>query len=413
MEELISWQEAIARVASSAKPETSEEIPVRHSLDYYTSKEITIDAPYPPFHIAHIKGYAVNFTHIKERLNKGEFPVRIKVEGGVSPSLLKERDPHLSKAYKVNVGTALPEWLDAVVAEEDASLDGPYLVLSEEVRQFAGLTPAGSVFGESLSRINANQKITYQEFALLVTHGLEKIEAWKKPLVGVQAFGNALTDSQSDSLPRGKIRDIVIPIFRALAEKSGCLFIPLGVVENFSCEAIDNAFMQADVVIACGFIGENEWLSLVRHLSERLKVLVKGVRHPLGKWLICACAGEKWFFFIPYAPSFFLAVYSLLLHPTLTALKGETKSPFSLKNGRLMEDKEEEVKEDNLWIGIEGKHFAETGEAEIKLIAQISKASLQLVKEGDVFAITSGQQTLHARGESLSYAPYAPALTED
>jgi len=410
MEELISWREAVELIISSAKPKTSEEIPIKHSLDCYTSKEIQIDTPYPPFHIAQVKGYGVNSTLIKEKLNKGEFPVRIKVEGEISPSILKERDPGVLRAFRVRVGGALPKWLDAVVAEEDATLEGAYLLLREEVKQFSGLIPAGSVFHESLSRINANQKITYQEFALLVVHGFEKIQVWKKPLVGVQVFGCALTDSSNNNFPKGKVRDIIIPIFRALAEKNGCLFIPLGVVENFSCEAIDTALMQADVVIASGVIGENEWLSMVRHLDGQLKVLVKGVNHPLGKWLITACSGDKWFFFVPYAPSFFLAVYSLLIYPTLAALKGETERSFSLRNGRLWEDKEEEVKGDNLWIGIEEKHLGETAEARIKLITQISKANLQLVKEGNVFAITSTQQTIHVCGEFLTYVPYSPAL---
>jgi len=144
---------------------------------------------------------------------------------------------------------------------------------------------------------------------------------------------------------------------------------------------------KVDVILASALGSQEQWEELTAYIDEHLTVHIRGLRHPLGGQFVAAENKGRWFFFLPYHPVFAMALHALLLQPFLFRMSGDPAGRLSFRDGRLLEEAQVEVADDDIWIGEEtrSRDFAKL--PELRLLKQVSKASMATLTQGNCLAI--------------------------
>lgn len=409
MENGLSWQEAFERTIASAKSLGSEEVPLRYSLSRVVEKEIIASENYPPYNVAQGKGYAVNSGVVNEKLQGGQAEARLRYGGHLSPALLKEKRSLADSAYLVSPGTLLPDWLDAVVDEAHASIDGNILAVRSEVKPFQEVVPAGSMVSQGEPSIGAGKKIDVAELGILSSQNLSTIGTVKLPTLGLVLTGNGLAEHSDPSPRKGTIRDILTPMLRGYCEKYNHPIITFGVRTEPFRDLLINCLEQVDVLLVAGFFAEGEPAELARHVGGEFATVVEGVRHPLGKRLLVAKRtreAAKWFIILPYHPVFAVALQALLVFPLLRAISGVKVDLCATKVGFAANQIKVLLEGDELWVGKLTEGDQEHPRAQVTLISQVSCARLSFLSQGNCIAISSKVFGEIGSGEELRFVLY-------
>ncbi len=403
----ITWQEAQSRLISSAEPLGNEEISLRYCFYKCAGKAYEAVKPYPPYHICLCEGYAVNAEEVLRKLETEGAPAKLKYSGQITPPLLKSKEPMKGNAYLAKEYSCLPQWLDAVIPKEQAKIEGSTLLVESKVDKFAGVLPTGSIVPPSKKIFEERRRIGYAEIGIIASQSAEEITVVRKPLVGLIIVGECLADVNDKNPPKGTIHEIMTPIFQSIFERWNHPFVPFGVRRENIVEQVRKALAEVDVLIASGLIPEASFAELMNSLRDKVRVVVEGISHPLGAKFRASKGEQKWFFFLPYNPVFAIAIYALILHPFMFALSGDLRPHVPYRLAKLVEPATSEVEADDIWIAQEKSARAIATVAEVKLLKQISRATLATLAEGDCIAIPRCADKHLPQGTEVSIVRYA------
>lgn len=267
---------------------TDEKIDAVNSLARVTSKAVYAAISSPHYISSAMDGIAV---------------VASKTFGATetTPAILKENE----EFGRIDTGDPLPDRFDSVIMIEDVieQNDGTVKLISagfpwQNIRQIGEDICQGEMI------IPSNSKIEPATIGALIAGGANKINVWKKPLVGIIPTGDEII-KPSENPEKGKIIEFNSSVFSSMLFNWGADFKVYDIVPD-KFELIKNAALKAssecDIVLinAGSSAGRDDYTSKV--ISECGEVLFHGISIKPGKPAILGIIGNKPVIGIPGYP---------------------------------------------------------------------------------------------------------------
>jgi molybdopterin molybdotransferase len=322
MSTMISVEEALARVLSSAEsPLEEERVPLSLGRGRVLARDLVALRTQPPFPNSAMDGYAVNAADTanpQARLTVIGESAAGRAFGGVVQS---------GQAARIFTGAPMPEGADAIVVQEDVRRDGDRISVSAAVQAGDNLRPAGLDFREGEHLLPAGHKLTARDVALAAAANHVELVARRRARVAILATGDELV------APGGKLgpSQIVASNNFAVAgivEACGGVAIDLGLAAD-TMEALDAAIRRAidakvDVLVTLGgaSVGDHDLVQKAL-VAAGMELGFWRIAMRPGKPLMHGRLGAMRVLGLPGNPTSSTVCAILFLRPLLRALHGE------------------------------------------------------------------------------------------
>jgi molybdopterin biosynthesis enzyme len=381
------WQEAQEKLLSWARPLSAESVPLRHALFSCAETAVSAALPYPPHNLALAQGFAVSFKELQRQAAQGG-PPRFRFGGTLGGGRTYERKVQDNSALLVEPGMLLPDGLDAVVAPSATERVGNEVEIREVPDKPSGVWLRGVFAGQNTELVPRGACLGAASFAALHSQSLEEARIVRQPLVGSLIIGNGLADAAAAKPPDGACIELLSPMLRAACVRGQCSFVSQGVQEQHLTipGALADAQDQVEALVVSGLLSDAQFEELRRTLEQDWELRIAGLAHPLGKQVLIAERNGRWLLFIPYHPPLLLALAALLLQPLVTRLKGHNGDAFSY--AECAESASGDTADD-IWLGREVVQSDRFKPARVKLLKQVSAASLADMARATCVAVPS------------------------
>src|ERR1700722_15079188 len=241
---MISVEEAIARIVSSAAPIESEVIPLELAHGRVLACNVIARPDQTPAPMSAMDGYAV-------RLADADRPTLRVI--GTSPA----GHPFTGKvgegeAVRIFTGGVVPEGADAILLQEDADADHERVILRAPATS-RHIRKSGLDFRESDVLVVAGKKLNARDLALIAAGDNTRIEVRRKPLLAFGATGDELA-RPGEAHGAGGIVASAGYALAALIESWGGKSRDLGIIADTieALQRIPEQSADADVIVTMG-----------------------------------------------------------------------------------------------------------------------------------------------------------------
>jgi molybdopterin molybdotransferase len=325
---LITREDALARVLERALPLPAEGVPIAEAAGRVVAEDAHAVVDLPPFPSSAMDGFAVRAVDTPGRL-----PVVARIAAGVpAPRALESRE-----AMAIATGGVVPEGADSVipieyVVEYDNKVEIPAAVAhGDNVRPRGGDVAAGDVVVSRGSRLGAAQ------IGAVAAAGLDQVMCARRPRVAVLTTGTELR-RPGEPLGPGEVYEANGVLLAASLASAGADIDVLPVVaddESAHRAALQRA-LEADVVVTSGGVSVGPH-DLVRRILAELGVeeVFWGVAVKPGRPLAFGVRDSTLVFGLPGNPVSTLVGSELFVRPALLALQGAVVPGPVFRQGRL------------------------------------------------------------------------------
>jgi len=319
---LLDFDEALRQLLALADPPAGREtVPTADALDRVLADEQVSTLDVPPMDNAQMDGWAVRVADLAAG---APLPVSQRIPAGAAPSPLAA-----GTVARIFTGATVPEGADAVVMQEQATLDG-------DTVRFAAVPPAGDWIrrtGEDIRRgatvLAAGTRLTPQALGLAASVGLATLPV--RPRLRVACFftGDELV-MPGEPLPPGAIYNSNRFVLGALLRRIGCEVVDLGIVPD-SLEAtraaLREAAARADLIVTSGgmSVGEEDHVKPALEAEGELRTWQIAIKpgKPLAWGRVRrAGGGDAHFVGLPGNPVSSFVTFLLLVRPFVLRLQG-------------------------------------------------------------------------------------------
>ena len=211
-EDMLSVEEAYARVMASFSPLEAAEVPILESLGQTLAVDVTSPLALPPLANSGMDGYALRGADIVGA--SADAPCRLPVIGVVAAGQLPDRAVEAGTAMRIMTGAPVPDGADTVVPFEETDeverkREGRPLdevAILSEMPTGANVRPAGEDVREGELVLEAGTVVRAAEVGVLASLGLDRVPVKRRPVVSVLATGDEL-ETAGTTLAGGKIYD--------------------------------------------------------------------------------------------------------------------------------------------------------------------------------------------------------------
>jgi gephyrin len=256
-------------------------VPVdQHLIGSVLAENVTAREAVPAFRASIVDGYAIIATkHVVVPSTKGVFPVV-----GISHAEAGEaKKLEIGEVARITTGAPLPPGATSVVMVEDTVLrksteDGKEeteieiltadIEPGENVREVGSDVESGSIVmtkGEGITAVGG-------EFGLLASVGVQSVQVYKRPLVGVLSTGDEIIPhDRTGNLRHGEVRDTNRPTLLTAIRNSGFEPVDLGISSDTPGaleQSLRDAMRRVDVIVTSGGVSMGE-LDLLKPTIER------------------------------------------------------------------------------------------------------------------------------------------------
>ncbi|MFN8529844.1 MAG: gephyrin-like molybdotransferase Glp [Anaerolineae bacterium] len=341
MSDLLSVDEALARILIDFQCLKSEPVPLDHAWGRVLAQDITAPHALPPFANSSMDGFAVRAANLKDATK--DQPVRLRVvadipAGHAAAIVLKD-----GEAARIMTGAALPEGSDAVipVEETDANFQkGQPLAIGSEVSVYAALKPGDSVraIGEDVRAgdtvLSEGMLISPGAVGVLAALGIAEVPMVRRPRVAIISSGDELVPVEMPLTP-GTIHDANSYTLSALIRQYGAVPLRIPTARD-TLDDVRRAFQEAldsgaDVILSSAGVSVGA-VDLVRTVLEQMGQLsFWRINLRPGKPLAYGRVGEVPFFGLPGNPVSAMVTFEVFVRPVLLKLAGRTDQPQTIQ----------------------------------------------------------------------------------
>src|SRR5688572_26250162 len=311
--ELISIDEARARVLAAVRPVPTERTPL--ALGRVLAESAVAQEDLPPFDASAMDGFAVPAAE----------PGTLRIDGESRAGAPASSPLAPGTACRISTGAVVPDGTHAVVpVERTEERDGEVVVPGSE--EGANVRRAGEDAHAGETVIEAGTELGPAEIAVLASLGMPAVVCARVPLLAVVATGDELVEPGAELGP-GQIRNSNLYALVAQAERAGasvCLRESVGDDLDATRQTLARALDSADVVCVSGgvSVGPHDH---VKPAFAGLGVEERfwGVRLQPGKptWFGTARDGRL-VFGLPGNPVSAMVTFHLFVRPAVRALQG-------------------------------------------------------------------------------------------
>ncbi|MGH3110180.1 MAG: molybdopterin molybdotransferase MoeA [Gaiellaceae bacterium] len=315
MAELLSFEDALARILDRALPLPAERVRLEHAAGRVLAQPALSRTDLPPFPSSAMDGYAVRVSD-----TPGSLPIATRVAAG-SPAAAPLP---AGAAATIATGGAVPEGADAVVPVERAAESDGRVDIPESASAGAHIRPRGGDVREGAVVVEPGVRLGAAQIGALAAAGIDEVSCSRRPRVAVLATGSELR-APGDRLEPGEIYESNRQMIAAVLESTSAEIELLPVVrdEESAHRAALEQGLAADVLVSSGGVSVGPH-DLVRRIAAELGVEEDfwGVAVKPGKPLSFGVRGSTLVFGLPGNPVSSLVGALLFVRPALLAQQG-------------------------------------------------------------------------------------------
>jgi len=317
---MISLDEARRHVLDRVREATPSAIALADAAGLVLAGDVVSAETVPPFDNTAMDGFAVVAGDTTET------PVTLDVVGTVAAGAAADRPIGPGQAMRIMTGAPMPPGADAVVMVERTTYDESAGTVEVEITVPPGNHVRGA--GEDVRPgdllFAAGTQLTAGHLGVLASVGVDVVDAFRRPVVGVISTGDELVDDGRPLAP-GEIRDSNRRTLLTMLEESGFDAVDLGLARDDEAE-IEAAFRtgleRCDAVLSSGGVsmGAFDYVKVVLdRIGEMrwMQIAIKPAK-PFAFGLI----GDTPIFGLPGNPVSSMVSYELFARPALRKMAG-------------------------------------------------------------------------------------------
>jgi molybdopterin molybdotransferase len=322
---VIGQEEALDKILKSVGPLPSRVLPLARSVGCFAARDFIATLSLPPFDNSAMDGYAVIAASCARG---GQLRIVDEQPAGIDRNLLVRP----GEAVRILTGAPLPAGADAVIMQEDVTLQGNSIVLNERVVAGEFVRRRGGDVAAGQKVISAGDRIPPQVTALLAAQGLDSFEVGGDVRAAIISTGDELVPPGFPLQP-GQIYDSNSFLLQALLEQSGVNVVSVTHCADRSreIESAIRAGTECDVLIITGGVSVGardlvkDALATAGATIELWRVAVKP-----GKPFLFGRVGECAIFALPGNPVSAFVTFLLFVRPALLRLMGANDAALSM-----------------------------------------------------------------------------------
>jgi len=322
---VISEQDARERILTHVHPLPPRQVTLNEALDCFAAEELNAPLALPPFDNSAMDGYAV----VSSSCAAG---TRLRVSGEQPAGVDRRLTVGPSEAVRIFTGAALPIGADAVVMQEEVTVDESAIILQCDVAAGEFVRRRGGDIAQGQRMLAQGKQVTPQLIALLAAQGIGSLTVGGKVRAALISTGDELV-APGVALQAGQIHDANSALLRALLQKSG-----VDVVSVTHCadradeiEKAVRAGTTCDVLIITGGVSVGardfvkEAIATAGGVLDLWRVAVKP-----GKPFLFGRAGSCAIFGLPGNPVSAFVTFLLFVRPALLQMMGARDAALRL-----------------------------------------------------------------------------------
>ncbi len=315
---LLPVDEARASILKGVKPVGCEEVKLSAAIGRVLQKPIKTTRDQPAFACSAMDGFAVRANDVTD------VPVILNVigeakAGGAFSGRLKR-----GEAVQIYTGAPLPAGADAVVIQEDTTIEGPQVTITESSERGQFVRGRGFDFKRGETLVEPPRILTARDIGVAASANCDKVTVRRKPVIALIGTGDELV------LPGERPRDDQIissnnAALTSFIDHFGGVAVDLGLVADRVAD-IKQAIKKtrdADVVVTIGGASVGKHDLVQRALSESgITLSFWRIAMRPGKPLMFARRGQQRIIGLPGNPVSAMVCARIFLKPLLDALLG-------------------------------------------------------------------------------------------
>ena len=315
MADLISLEEALARIFEQARPLDAEPVPLAAAGGRVIAEDARSGVDLPPFASSAMDGFAVRSSDTPGRL-----PIVARIAAGVpAPRALEP-----GEAMGIATGGVVPDGADAVIPIEYVVNSDNCIEIEQAVGQGDNVRPRGSDVSAGDVVVSQGSRLGPAQVGALAAAGLVEVSAARRPRVVVLATGTELR-RPGEPLGPGEVYEANGVLLATAFASAGADVETLPTVADDAAahrRALESG-LEADVLVTSGGVSVGPH-DLVRGLLAELGVeeVFWGLAVKPGKPLAFGVRGSTLVFGLPGNPVSSLVGAEVFVRPALLALQG-------------------------------------------------------------------------------------------
>jgi molybdopterin molybdotransferase len=285
------------------------------------ASRVVADEDYPGSSRSSMDGFAIAASGT---------PGTFSIVGSVRMGDLPSGAVGAAQAARIPTGGVLPPETDAVVPIESARINGDSVAVEQSVAVGEYVIPRGADMRSGEAVLSPGTVIGPAQIGLLASLGIERIDVYRRPLVGVVSSGDEIVPPSQRPSP-GQVRDSNRYAIAAALEAMGARvkhYPTVDDAENSLAAALREIVHECDAVVANGgsSVGAHDRLPDAVARFEP-GIIVHGLRVKPGKPALLGAAGTKPIVGLPGNPASALFVLEAVTAPIFFALAGAPHRP--------------------------------------------------------------------------------------
>jgi molybdopterin molybdotransferase len=335
---VLTFEEARARILAGVARLGAERVPLDGAAGRVLAETLVATAPLPPFDHSAMDGYALRTSDLT---GEGPFSLSLGAEesraGRVAPALAP------GQACRIFTGAALPAGVDAVVMQEDVTVDGLRIAFAARPKPGAHVRAAGEDIRPGQRALVEGTRLQAGHLSLAASLDLGELVVARRPRVAIVCTGDEL---RAPGTPGGPAS---IPESNGVALAALCrqlggeprVWPAIGDDLEGTTAALERALQDADLLLTVGGVSVGDH-DLVRPALARVgvsldfyKVAIKPGK-PLTFGRRDSAEGQSARVLgLPGNPASALTTFLLFAAPLLRALQGDAAPTPLLLPARL------------------------------------------------------------------------------
>ncbi len=350
---MISFEEALDIIISSAPPPAGEEVDLQDASGRVLACDIHSDICMPPFNKSAMDGFACRREDLA-----GEMKVTETIKAGDMPQKKIGR----GECARIMTGAMVPVGADCVIMVEHTSEVSPDRIVFTGSKTADNIALRGEDIKEGDVVMRKGVIIKPQHIAVMASVGCVNPNVYKRPRVAVLNTGDEIVEPSVR--PEGTcIRNSNGPQLVAQISNTGALPDYMGIVADTpgaTDRAVKNALERNDIVLITGGVSAGDFDYVPGILKDNgIEPEFETVAVKPGRPTVFARRGNTFVFGLPGNPVSSYIIFELMVKPFIYQWMGHRYSPPPIRMP-LATDYKRKKSDRIAWVPV---FFNERGEA--------------------------------------------------
>lgn len=189
---MIPVEEALERILSRIAVLGDERVALIEALDRVLAEPVVAERDVPPWPNSSMDGYALRAADTGGA--DPARPARLTLAGHVAAGRLAERPLGPGETFRIFTGAPLPEGADAVIPQEDVTVEGTSVRVPRALRSGDYVRPRGEDMRPGDRLFEPGRALSPADLGVLATVGRSRVAVIRRPVVGILSTGDEIAD---------------------------------------------------------------------------------------------------------------------------------------------------------------------------------------------------------------------------